>query len=65
MEQYDDTFEAQEAPPPNIQEIEKRLQKLGCTKQQVRRHIEHMTNSRNETLSKKRGKNCPHIVDWP
>ena len=51
MEQYDDTFEAQEAPPPNIKEIEKRLQKLGCTKEQVRRHIEHMTNS--------------HIVDWP
>ena len=42
MEQYDDTFEAAEAAPP-IKEIEKRLRKLGCTKEQVRRHIEHVT----------------------
>ena len=62
MEQYDDTFEAEEAPPPNIKEIEKRLRKLGCTKEQVRRHLEQ---SRNEPVSKRRGKNRPHIFDWP
>jgi len=37
MEQYDDTFEAEEVPPPSIKEIEKRLRKLGCTKEQVAR----------------------------
>jgi hypothetical protein len=38
MEQYDDTFEAEEVAPPSIKEIEKRLRKLGCTKEQVARH---------------------------
>jgi hypothetical protein len=64
MEQYDDTFQAEEA-PPNIKEIEKRLRKLGCTKEQVRRHIEHVTKSRNEPVSKRRGKNRARILDWP
>ena len=59
MEQYDDTFEADETPPPSIKEIEKRLRKLGCTK----RHIEHVTRSRNERVSKRWGKNRPHILD--
>jgi hypothetical protein len=63
MEQYDDTFEADETPPPSIKEIEKRLRKLGCTKEQVRRHIEHVTRSRNERVSKRWGKNRPHILD--
>jgi hypothetical protein len=31
MEQYDDTFESSEA-TPSIKQIEKRLRKLGCTK---------------------------------
>jgi hypothetical protein len=65
MEQYDDTFEADEAPPPSIKEIEKRLRKLGCTKEQVRRHIEHVTQSRSESVNKKRGKTRPHRLDWP
>ena len=65
MEQYDDTFEADEAPPPSIKEIEKRLRKLGCTKVQVRRHIEHVTKSRTEPVSKKQGKSRPHVLDWP
>jgi len=64
MEQYDDTFEAEEA-PPSIQEIEKHLRKLGCTKEQVRRHIEHVTQSRTEPVNKKRGRNRPHKLDWP
>jgi hypothetical protein len=62
MEQHDDTFEAEEAAPP-IKEIEKRLRKLGCTKEQVRRHIEHVTQS--ESVNKKRGKNRLHVLDWP
>ena len=53
MEQYDDLFEAAEAAPP-IKDIEKRLRKLGCTKEQVRRHIEHVTKSRTEPVSKTR-----------
>ena len=32
MEQYDDTFEAEEAAPPNIKEIEKRLGNSGAPK---------------------------------
>jgi len=64
MEQYDDTFETAEAVPP-IKEIEKRLRKLGCTKEQVRRHIEHVTQSRSEPVNKKRGKNPRHVLDWP
>ena len=39
MEQYDDTFETVDA-PPTIKEIEKRLRKLGCTKEQVSRHLD-------------------------
>ena len=65
MEQYDDTFEVEEVPPPSIKEIEKRLRKLGCTKEQVARHIEHVTKSRTEPVSKKQGKNRPHVLDWP
>ena len=65
MEQYDDTFEAEEVPPPSIKEIEKRLRKLGCTKEQVARHIEHVTKSRTEPVDKKQGKNRPHLLDWP
>ena len=65
MEQYDDTFEADEAPSPSIKEIEKRLRKLGCTKEQVTRHIEHVTKSRTEPVSKTQGKNRPHVLDWP
>ena len=55
MEQYDDSFETEEAPPTSIKEIEKRLRKLGCTKEQVRRHVEHVTKSRTEPVSKARG----------
>ena len=65
MEQYDNTFEADEAPAPSIKEIEKRLRKLGCTKVQVRRHIEHVTKSRTEPVSQKQGKSRPHVLDWP
>ena len=55
MEQYDDTFEPIESPPP-IKEIEKRLRKLGCTKEQVSRHLDQVTKSRSAPISEKRNK---------
>ena len=64
MEQYDDTFETVDA-PPTIKEIEKRLRKLGCTKEQVGRHLDQVTKSRTAPVSEKRNKNRPHTIDWP
>ena len=52
MEQYDDTFETVDA-PPTIKEIEKRLRKLGCTKEQVSRHLDQVTKSRTAPASEK------------
>jgi hypothetical protein len=56
MEEYDelDTFEKVESWPtkveswPTIQEIERRLRKLGCTKEQVKRHLDQVAMSRTE-----------------
>jgi hypothetical protein len=64
MEQYDDTFETVDA-PPTIKEIEKRLRKLGCTKEQVSRHLDQVTKSRTAPVSEKRNKNRQHKIDWP
>jgi len=64
MEQYDDTFENAET-SPSIKEIEKRLRRLGCTKQQVRRHLDQVTKSRTEPISKKPKKNRTQAFDWP
>jgi hypothetical protein len=64
MEQYDDTFESSET-PPTIKEIEKRLRRLGCTKDQVSRHLEQVTKSRTQPGKEKRSKNRPHRIDWP
>jgi hypothetical protein len=49
MEQYEefDTFEKIES-WPTIEEIEQHLRKLGCTKQQVRRHLDQVAMSRIE-----------------
>lgn len=64
MEQYDDSFESSETPA--IKEIEKRLRKLGCTKEQVSRHLDQLTRSRTQPAKEqKRGKNRPHRIDWP
>ena len=54
MEQYDelDTFENAES-WPTIEEIERRLRKLGCTKEQVRRHLDQVATSRIEAASEK------------
>ena len=64
MEQYDelDTFEKVESWPtkveswPTIEEIERRLRKLGCTKEQVKRHLDQVAISRIEAA---RGKLKP------
>jgi hypothetical protein len=54
MEQYDelDTFEQVES-WPTIEEIERRLRKLGCTKEQVRRHLDQVAMSRDEATREK------------
>ena len=61
MEQYDelDTFEKAETWPP-IEEIERHLRKLGCTKEQVRRHLDQVEMSRTA-----REKHRSKGVDWP
>ena len=64
MEQYDDTFESVNS-PPTIKEIEKRLRKLGCTKEQVSRHLDQVNKSRTAPVSEKRNKNRQHSIDWP
>jgi len=56
MEEYDElnTFEKGESWPtkveswPTIQEIERRLLKLGCTKEQVKRHLDQVAMSLTE-----------------
>ena len=62
MEQYDelDTFERVESWPtkkvesrPTIEEIERHLRKLGCTKEQVRRHLDQVAISRIEAAKPK------------
>jgi hypothetical protein len=62
MEEYDelDTFEKVESWPtkkveslPTIEEIKRRLQKLGCTKEQVRRHLDQVVMSRVEAAKLK------------
>ena len=61
MEEYDElnTFEKGESWPtkveswPTIQEIERRLLKLGCTKEQVKRHLDQVAMSRTEAAREK------------
>ena len=66
MEQYDDTFEPVDL-PPTIKEIEKRLRKLGCTKEQVSRHLDPGDQEQDANLSAEeaRAMNRPHTIDWP
>ena len=66
MEQYDesDTFEKVES-WPTIEEIERRLRKLGCTKEQVRRHLDQVAMSRSEAARGKPRKHRPKALDWP
>jgi len=61
MEEFDElnTFEKGESWPtkveswPTIQEIERRLRKLGCTKEQVKRHLDQVAMSRTEAAREK------------
>ena len=66
MEQYDelDTFENVES-WPTFEEIERRLRKLGCTEEQVRRHLDQVEMSRIEAAREKPRKHRPKAVDWP
>ena len=50
---------------PFVRQIEKRLRKLGCTKEQVSRHLDQVTKSRTQSTQQKRSKNRPHRLDWP
>ena len=54
MEEYDelDTFEKVES-WPTIDEIERRSRKLGCTKEQVRRHLDQVAMGRSEAAREK------------
>jgi len=59
MEQYDELEKVESWPPtnvetwPTIEEIERRLRKLGCTKEQVRRHLDQVAMSRSEAAREK------------
>ena len=61
MEEYDElnTLEKGESWPtkveswPTIEEIERRLRKLGCTKEQVKRHLDQVAMSRTEAAREK------------
>src|SRR5262249_17020441 len=53
MDQYDDTFESEDN-SPTVEEIEKRLRKLGCTEEQVSRHLDLLTRSRSQSSKQKR-----------
>ena len=65
MEQYDEIdFENVES-WPTIEEIKRRLRKLGCTKEQVRRHLDQVATSRIEAASEKPKKHRPKAIDWP
>jgi hypothetical protein len=56
MDQYDhDTFDGIET-LPTIEEIERRLRRLGCTKEQVRRHVDQLAVSRTQGPKEKRRK---------
>jgi len=57
MEQYDepgraDVFEKVES-WPTIEQIERRLRLLGCTNEQVKRHLDQVTLNRTEAAKKK------------
>jgi hypothetical protein len=64
MEQYNGTFDNSET-SPSLKEIEKRLRKLGCTNEQVIRHLDQLTKSRTQPPKKEHSKNRSHQIDWP
>jgi hypothetical protein len=69
MEQYDEpdrlnAFEKVES-WPTIEQIERRLRKLGCTKEQVRRHLDQVAMTRIEAAKERRRRPHHQVVDWP
>ncbi len=50
---------------PIAREIERRLRKLGCTKDQVKRHLDQVAMSRIEAAKEKRRSARTKAVDWP
>jgi hypothetical protein len=69
MEKYDEPDRLNTAEKveswPTIEEIERRLRKLGCTKDQVKRHLDQVAMSRIEVAKEKRRRTCTKAVDWP
>jgi hypothetical protein len=69
MEKYDEpdrlnTSEKVES-WPSIEQIERRLRKLGCTKEQVKRHLDQVAMSRTEPPKEKQRTPRTRSVDWP
>jgi hypothetical protein len=49
---YDDSFENSDA-LPTFKEIEQRLRTLGCTKEQISRHLDQVAKSRTQPAEQK------------
>ena len=64
MEHYDDSFENLDA-LPTVKEIEQRLRTLGCTKEQISRHLNQVAKSRIQPAEQKPTKRRDHQLDWP
>jgi hypothetical protein len=64
MQHVHDTLDALET-LPTLNEIEKQLRKLGCTKEQVRRHVDQVTVSRSQDAKESpRRPRYNHYLDW-
>ena len=50
---------------PSIEQIERRLRTLGCTKEQVKRHLDQVAMSRTEPPKQKHRTSRTKLVDWP
>ena len=64
MEHYDDSLESSDA-LPSVNEIEQRLRTLGCTKEQISRHLDQVAKSRTQPAEQKPSKHRDHRLDWP
>ena len=64
MEHYDDSFENSDA-FPTVKEIEERLRTLGCTKDQISRHLDQVAKSRTQPAGRNPTKRRDHQLDWP
>jgi hypothetical protein len=61
--QYNNHTVENAATSPSIKEIEKRLRKLRCTKEQVRRHVDQLAMSRTVPTKERRRKSRPKRFD--